>query len=54
MDIRTGILGRASAIRINYQKWVGPSLTLRTLSSRIGVPPLLDSEAIAFQRYVRM
>ena len=27
MDIRTtGIIGRASAVRINYRKWVGPSI----------------------------
>ena len=27
MDVRsTGIIGRASAVRINYQKWVGPSI----------------------------
>ena len=27
MDVRsTGIIGRASAVRINYRKWVGPSI----------------------------
>ena len=27
MDVRmTGIIGRASAVRINYWKWVGPSI----------------------------
>ena len=27
MDVRsTGITGRASAVRINYRKWVGPSI----------------------------
>ena len=51
----TGIIGRASAVRINYRKWAGPSIdtilqTLRTLSSKFGVPPLLGFGAIAFQR----
>ena len=27
MDVRsTGIIGRASAVRTNYRKWVGPSI----------------------------
>ena len=27
MDVRsTGIIGRTSAVRINYRKWVGPSI----------------------------
>ena len=27
MDVRSaGIIGRASAVRINYRKWVGPSI----------------------------
>ena len=27
MDVRsTGIIGRASAVRINYRKWVGASI----------------------------
>ena len=49
----TGIIGRASAVCINEWKWAGPLIDttdLRPLSSKFGVPPLLVSGAIAFQR----
>ena len=48
----TGIIGRASAIRINYQKWAGPSINTTDPSHsefKFGIPPLLDFGAIAFQ-----
>ena len=49
MDIwTTGIIGHASAVRINCRKWVGPSIdTTDPLhsSSKFGVPPLLGSGA---------
>ena len=54
MDVRsTGIIGRASAVRINYRKWVGPSIDNidpSHSSSKFGVPPLLGCGAIAFQK----
>ena len=54
MDIQTTVIIRCtSAICINYQKLVGPSINTMDFfhsSSKFRVPSLLGSEATAFQR----
>ena len=54
MDVQsTGIIGRASAVRINYRNWVGPSIdTIDPSHSEFQVwcSPLLECGAIAFQK----
>ena len=55
MDIQTtGIIGRASAVNINYRKWAGLRSILQTLSSKFDAHSLLGSGAIAFQKEVRI